>query len=270
MDRYSGFEDYISAKRRIFMNQEKTDFAVLNADDTRIAEMERDVRSKPVMFSRTQTVRYGAFVRNGRVLFRNGEGEKDLFSVNTIALKGAHNLENVLAACTMAILAGTPAESLEENIRRFRGVEHRIEFVCELDGVQYFNDSKATNVAAATKALEAFPGKILLIAGGRDKEGDFTILRSLVRERVKHMVLIGETSAKIRRALSDATDIRDARSMQEAVLICRELARPGDVVLLAPACASFDMFEDYEHRGRVFKDAVCALANPQVFSNPGL
>lgn len=259
MDRYAGFEDYVSAKRRIFMNQKKSDFAVLNADDSRTAEMETDVCSKPVMFSRKKNVSYGAFVRNGRVIFRNEVGEKDLFSVSTIPLKGTHNLENVLASCAMAILAGAPAEGLEENVRRFKGVEHRIEFVCEFDGVQYFNDSKATNVAATIKALEAFQGKILLIAGGRDKEGDFTILRSLVRERVKHMVLIGESAGKIKKALSNATDIRNAESMQEAVLVCRELAEPGDVVLLAPACASFDMFENYEHRGRVFKEAVCGL-----------
>lgn len=259
MDRYSGFEDYTAAKRRIFMNQAKTDYAVLNADDTRTAEMERDVGSKPVMFSRTKTVSYGAFVRNDRVIFRNEEGEKDLFGVGTIALKGTHNLENVLASCAIAILAGAPAEGLEKNIRKFKGVEHRIEFVHKVDGVQYFNDSKATNVAAAIKSLEAFPGKILLIAGGRDKEGDFTVLRSLVRERVKQMVLIGESAGKIKKALSEATDIRNAESMQEAVLICRELAGPGDIVLLAPACASFDMFENYEHRGRVFKEAVCRL-----------
>ncbi len=261
MDRYSRFEDYVSAKRRIFMNQVETDFAVLNADDTRTAEMETDVSSKPVMFSREKTVEYGAFVRNGRVIFRDENGDKDLFAVSAIPLRGIHNLENVLASCTMALLAGAPAEGLEENIRRFKGVEHRIEFVREFNGVQYFNDSKATNVAATIKSLEAFPEKILLIAGGRDKEGDFTVLRSLVRERVKHMVLIGESAGKIKKMLCDATDIRNAESMQEAVLICKALAEPGDVVLLAPACASFDMFENYEHRGRVFKQAVCGLSH---------
>ncbi len=262
MDRYSGFDEYIAVKRRIFMNQAKTDFAVLNADDTRTAEMETIVDSKPVMFSRTRAVRYGAFLRNDRVIFRDKEGERDLFGVGSIALKGIHNLENVLASCAMAILAGAPAEGLEENIRRFKGVEHRIEFVCEVDGVQYFNDSKATNVAATIKSLESFPGRILLIAGGRDKEGDFAVLRSLVRQRVKQIVLIGESAGKIKKALSDATDIRNAESMQEAVLICRELAAPGDIVLLAPACASFDMFDNYEQRGRVFKEAVYGLQKP--------
>jgi UDP-N-acetylmuramoylalanine--D-glutamate ligase len=201
-------------------------------------------------------------LRDDRVIFRDEEGERDLFGIGSIALKGAHNLENVLASCAMAVLAGAPAEGLEKSIRGFKGVEHRIEFVCEVDGVQYFNDSKATNVAATVKSLEAFPGRILLIAGGRDKEGDFAVLKSLVRERVKQIVLIGESADKIKKALSGTTGARNAESMQEAVSICRELAAPGDIVLLAPACASFDMFENYEQRGRVFKEAVYGLQKP--------
>jgi UDP-N-acetylmuramoylalanine--D-glutamate ligase len=259
MDRYSDFEGYIAAKRRVFMNQERTDFAVLNADDTRTAAMKTSVRARTLLFSRLKAVGHGAFVRNGRAIFRNEEGEKDLFPVSAIALKGAHNLENVLAACAMAILAGARPESLEESIRKFKGIEHRIEWVSELGGVQYFNDSKATNIDAAIHSLRAFPGNILLIAGGRDKAGDFTVLRPLVRERVKHLVLIGEAAGKIKKALSDVADISEARSMQEAVSICRRLAQPGDVVLLAPACASFDMFQDYEHRGRMFKEAVRSM-----------
>ena len=256
MDRYAGFDDYIAAKRRLLMNQEPTDFAVLNADDPRTSAMAAKLRARPVLFSRLRTSEQGAFVRNHRVIFRDGQGEKDLFAVSAISLKGLHNLENVLAACAIAILAGAKPESLEESVRKFKGVEHRIEWVSEIDGVQYFNDSKATNVDAAIKALESFPGNILLIAGGRDKAGDFTALRALTRERVKHVVLIGEAADKIRKALSGAADISDAASMAEAVSACRSLARPGDVVLLAPACASFDMFDNYEHRGRVFKEAV--------------
>ena len=256
LDRYSGFEDYITAKQRVFMNQKSTDYAVLNAEDFRTAAMARQVRAKPVLFSRTGMVEHGAFIRDDRVIFRDAGGERDLFAVNAVSLKGAHNLENVLAGCAMAILAGARAESLEGSIRKFKGVEHRIEFVAEIDGVQYFNDSKATNVDATIKSLEAFPGNILLIAGGRDKAGDFNLLKSLVRERVKHIVLIGEAAGKIRKALAGGADLSEARSMEEAVSICRSLARRGDTVLLAPACASFDMFENYEHRGRVFKDAV--------------
>ena len=259
MDRYAGFEDYIAAKQRIFMNQGETDFAVLNADDPRTAALAAKMRAKTVHFSRLRIAEHGAFVRNDRVIFRNKDGEKDLFAVSAIALKGSHNLENVLAACTMAILAGASPDSLEDSIRKFKGVEHRIEWVRELDGVPYYNDSKATNVDAAIKALESFPGNILLIAGGRDKAGDFSALRILVRQRVKHLVLMGEAADKIRQALSGTVDMSEAPSMTEAVSMCRSLARPGDVVLLAPACASFDMFDNYEHRGRVFKDAVRSM-----------
>jgi UDP-N-acetylmuramoylalanine--D-glutamate ligase len=256
MDRYSGFEDYIAAKRRIFMNQEKTDFAVLNGDYSRTSAIAEDLRSNPILFSRLNAVTNGAFVRSNRLIYRDEEREIELFPVTAITLKGTHNLENVLAACAMAILAGAAPESLEASIRKFKGVEHRIEWVSEFQGVQYFNDSKATNVDATIKSLEAFPGNILLIAGGRDKGGDFPVLRSLVKKRVRHIVLIGEAAGKIRQALQDTVDMSDARTMQEAVSMCRRLAKPGDVVLLAPACASFDMFQDYEHRGRVFKEAV--------------
>lgn len=259
MDRYTDFEDYIAAKQRIFMNQGETDFAVLNADDPRTAALAAMMRATLFQFSRLRIVEHGAFVRNDRVIFRNKDGEKDLFAVSAIALKGSHNLENVLAACTMAILAGAAPDSLEDSIRKFKGVEHRIEWVCELDGVPYYNDSKATNVDAAIKALESFPGNIVLIAGGRDKAGDFSALRILVQQRVKHLVLMGEAAAKIRQALSCTVDMSEAPSMMEAVSMCRSLARPGDVVLLAPACASFDMFDNYEHRGRVFKDAVRSM-----------
>jgi UDP-N-acetylmuramoylalanine--D-glutamate ligase len=259
LDRYLGFEQYIEAKKRIFMNQKGTDFAVLNADDFRTEAIASSVSSKPVLFSRLKTVEYGAFVRNCRVLYKDENGEKDLFPVSAISLKGAHNLENVLASCAMAILAGAPAESLEKSVRNFKGVEHRIEWVAESKGVQYYNDSKATNVDATIKSLEAFPGNIILIAGGRDKGSDFTVLGKLVRKKVKHLVLIGEAAGKIREALSDDVETSNAPTMQEAVSMCRDLAQPGDVVLLAPACASFDMFENYEQRGRLFKEAVCAL-----------
>jgi UDP-N-acetylmuramoylalanine--D-glutamate ligase len=259
LDRYSEFEDYIEAKRRIFQNQDKTDFAVLNADDPRTAAIANGVPSTPVLFSRMKTLVRGAYVRKGNLVYRDKSGVKKLFAIDTILLKGTHNLENVLAACAMAILAGADPESLEESVRKFKGVEHRIEPVAEIDGVEYFNDSKATNIDATVKSLEAFPGNIILIAGGKDKAGDFAVLRPLVRERVKHLVLIGEAASKIRKALDGTVDISEAPSMQEAVSMCRAIARPGDIVLLAPACASFDMFQDYGHRGRVFKEAVCSM-----------
>ncbi len=259
LDRYSGFEAYIAAKERIFMNQLPSDFAVLNADDPLTAAMASRVRSAPVLFSRRIQPECGVFLRGDRLVWRDGQTERELFRTDDIRLKGSHNLENVLASCAITLLAGADPDSLKPVIREFRGVEHRLEWVAEIDGVQYFNDSKATNIDAAIKSLEAFPGKVLLIAGGRDKGGDFTVLRPFVGKYVKELVLLGEAAGKIRESLAGTTEIREAKSLAEAVQICRRYAQPGDVVLLAPACASFDMFQDYEHRGRVFKNAVRAL-----------
>jgi UDP-N-acetylmuramoylalanine--D-glutamate ligase len=194
------------------------------------------------------------------VIFCDREGERELFPVDAVQVRGAHNLENVLASSLLALSAGAPPENLEADIRKFRGVEHRLEYVASIDGVEYFNDSKATNVDAVIKALEAFPGGIHLIAGGRDKDGDFAALRPHVKERVRQVILIGEAAEKMRQALSGAAEIRGAASIQEAVALGRAAAMSGEVVLLAPACASFDMFENYEHRGRVFKEAVRLFA----------
>ena len=260
MDRYRDLDAYIGAKQRIFMNQGHADFAVLNQDDPRTAAMAAQVSSAPVLFSRRQETARGAFVRNGRLIHRDDAGERDLFGVGEIRLKGSHNLENVLAACSMAILAGAPPAGLAEVIRNFQGVEHRLEFVAEIAGVQYFNDSKATNVDAAIKSLEAFDSNILLIAGGRDKGGDFRPLRPLVEQRVKHLIVIGEAAGKIRSALAGCSvDIRSAGGMDDAVALAARMASPGDIVLLAPACASFDMFRNYEHRGQIYKEAVRSL-----------
>jgi len=259
MDRYPGFDDYIAAKERIFLNQTRNNFAVLNADDDRTAAMAARVASKPVLFSRTKEPANGAFVRSNAVMYRDENREKTLFPVSAISIKGSHNLENVLAACTMAILAGVSPETLEEGVHSFKGVEHRLEWVADVNGVHYYNDSKATNVDATIKALEAFPGNILLIAGGRDKAGDFTALRETVKERVKRLVVIGEAAAKISDALSDIVTTVEAQSMEEAIADCSRSALPGDIVLLAPACASFDWYKNYEHRGRVFKEAVRKL-----------
>jgi UDP-N-acetylmuramoylalanine--D-glutamate ligase len=260
MDRYVDFDAYTGAKRRIFMNQKASDFAVLNQDDARTAAMAAEVAATAVLFSRRGEPARGAFVRNGRMIYRDPEREIDLFPIDQIRLKGSHNLENVLASCAIALLAGANPGSIEDVIRNFTGVEHRLEFVEEHNGVQYFNDSKATNVDATIKSLEAFPRNILLIAGGRDKGGDFLPLRPLVEKRVKHLILIGEAADKIRAALSDLVEASTAASLPEAVELAGGKACSGDTVLLAPACASFDMFQNYEHRGRVFKEAVRGLA----------
>lgn len=260
LDRYPGFDAYVAAKERIFMNQQPGDFAVLNADDPRTAAMAGRVRSSAVLFSRQRPLARGVFLREDKLVCRDGSGERELFTTADIQLKGSHNLENVLAACAIALLVDAPPAAFPEVIRNFKGVEHRLEWVAEIDGVQYYNDSKATNVDAAVKSLEAFPGGIHLIAGGRDKGGDFTGLRRLVAERVKELVLIGEAAGKIQEALAGTAEICTAEDLASAVRLCRNHAQAGDVVLLAPACASFDMFSDYEHRGRAFKELVRAMA----------
>jgi len=259
MDRYARFEDYMAAKRRILMNQRKKDWAVLNGDDSRTAPFATGLRPGLLIFSRRYEPAEGCFLRGQRLIFRREESETVLLERPEIQLRGDHNLENVLAACAMTMLAGADPLRLKEAIRNFKGVEHRLEWVAEIDGVQYFNDSKATNVDATLMSLHAFSGNVLLIAGGRDKGGDFAQLRDLVREKVKHLVLIGEAADRIRQELQDVAEITSARDMTEAVSACHRLAQPGDAVLLAPACASFDMFRNYEDRGRVFKTAVLGL-----------
>ncbi len=259
MDRYEGFEAYAAAKERLFINQKSCDFAVLNADDPRVLANRSRIASMPVLFSRKTAVPHGVFVEGQRIIYQTSSTKAEIFQTTDIRLMGNHNLENVLAACAVAILAGADPVWLKPVIKEFRGVEHRLEWVAEIAGVRYFNDSKATNVDSTLKSLEAFPGNIHLIAGGRDKAGDFSILRPIIQERVRQVVLIGEAAGKIRESLKGTTEIREAGNLAEAVAICSESALPGDIVLLAPACASFDMFDNFQHRGRIFKEAVAAL-----------
>jgi UDP-N-acetylmuramoylalanine--D-glutamate ligase len=256
LDRHAGFAAYVEIKRRIFANQTAADLAVLNADDRPTRALEAGIRASIAFFSRKEEVARGAFLRAGRAIYRDARGERELFAAAQVRMRGDHNLENALAACAVAVPAGAAPESAARVVSTFRGVEHRLEWVADIDGVSYFNDSKATNVDAALRALAAFPGNLLWIAGGRDKGGDFTLLEPLVRSKVKHLVLLGEAAGKIREALGRAAEITEARSLPEAVELCRRMAQPGDTVLLAPACASFDMFRNYEERGRVFKEAV--------------
>jgi len=277
LDRHGSFENYVRAKHRIFLNQTEDDWAVLNGQDNGVADMvaKLGVRSRKVYFSTraTETVAgapAGAYVRGGRVcttMMTDREGEVDVMGLEEIPLPGMHNVENVLTALAATFCAmGTGIQDLPALIdatRRFKGVEHRIEYVAEVDGIKFYNDSKATNVDSTVKALEAFERGIIVILGGKDKGSDYTVLAPLIRSRVKLIILIGAASDKIAGQLEGAGPMIRARSMQDAVLKAMEVATAGDIVLLAPACASFDMFENYEHRGRVFKEAVHDLASSQ-------
>ena len=242
----------------MFENQTERDIAILNADDP---EITRRMPSRPRIFwfSRQKRVAAGAFLRDGQVFFRDEGSEVTLARRDEISLRGEHNVENVLAACSAAFLAGADPGAIASGVKTFKGVEHRLEFVTEISGVQFYNDSKATNVDAAVKAIEAFPGRLIVILGGKDKGSPYTPLRELLGERSRLAILIGAAAEKIAEDLDDSVPVANAGTLDRAVEIAVQHAQPGDTVLLAPACSSFDQFENYEHRGRTFKELVARL-----------
>ncbi|HVM75617.1 MAG TPA: UDP-N-acetylmuramoyl-L-alanine--D-glutamate ligase [Candidatus Saccharimonadales bacterium] len=255
LDRHKTMAAYAAAKTRIFAKQTELDAAVLNADDEPTVAL---APKKPQLFwfSRKKNVTQGACVRGEDIVIVHQGKEEFVMKVNEIPLAGAHNVENVLAAATAARLAEVDAATIGKAVRSFEGVEHRLEFVKEIRGVRYFNDSKATNVDATLKALDAFPGRILVILGGKDKGSDYTVLQEPLRGKAVLALLIGAAADKIESQITGSVAIERAGSMEKAVEIASHAAQPGDVVLLAPACASFDQFQNYEHRGRVFKELV--------------
>jgi UDP-N-acetylmuramoylalanine--D-glutamate ligase len=261
LDRHRTFEIYTNAKARIFENQRGDDFAVLNADDPTCVSMAARTRAQVFWFSRQKEVERGAWVRDGNVLFREHKGQKEILQVSEIPLKGAHNLENVLAAVCAGALMGCAPEKIRQAVQNFKAVEHRLEFVATIRGVDYYNDSKATNVDATIKALESFPANIHLILGGKDKGSDYSVLNDLLRQRVKRVYTIGAAAAKIEsQIVFPKSEIVHAETLENAVRKANAVAQSGDVVLLAPACASFDQFKNYEQRGKVFKEIVQNLA----------
>src|SRR5579863_7800720 len=266
LDRHRTLEAYVDAKARIFENQQGNDFAVLNADDPTCVTMAARTRAQVFWFSRQREVQQGAWVRDGNILFRDRAGQKEIMQVSEIPLKGAHNLENVLAAACAGALMGCAPDKIRQAVRDFKAVEHRLEFVATIRGVDYYNDSKATNVDATIKALESFPSNIHLILGGKDKGSDYTVLNDLLKQRVKRVYTIGAAAAKIESQIKGA-EVVHAETLEHALRKANAVAQPGDVVLLAPACASFDQFKSYEHRGKVFKEIVHSLAAAPVMSS---
>ncbi|MDD1749657.1 MAG: UDP-N-acetylmuramoyl-L-alanine--D-glutamate ligase, partial [Methanothrix sp.] len=255
LDRYATIEEYAEAKARVFMNQQKGDILVLNFDDPITREMTKLTAATVIPFSRLLRYSPGACVVEGFLTF-NG---RRIIAVNDIRIKGMHNLENALAAAALSLSAGADDASVASVLREFPGLEHRLEFVRERDGVTYINDSKGTNVGAVIKSVEGFTRPVILIAGGYDKGSDFSPLYDPFRQRVKLLVLIGKAADKMAKAVGSATETVFAKTLQDAVRLSSERATQGDVVLLSPACASFDMFRDFEDRGRQFKEAVLAL-----------
>ncbi len=262
MDRYETFTDYAAAKHRIFMNQAPGDIAILNADDEVVSRWSKGLRAHVTCFSVKQELEEGLFLRGREIVSRTRNGERVLLMSNEMKLRGLHNVENVLAAVAAGLACGAAPDSMRETIRKFNPVEHRLEFVREVDGVKFYNDSKATSVDATVKALEAFAdeaGKVVLIMGGRGKKAPYAPLAALVREWVRKLILVGEDAETIAQELGDFAPSERAADMNEAVARAFQAAQAGDTVLLAPACASFDMFASYEERGKVFKKEVQSL-----------
>jgi len=261
LDRHGTFENYALAKERIFAAQHEHDYVVLNADNARAAESAKRSAAKVYWFSVEHPVPQGAWLEDGAVVYREAENAaiETVMPLKGIPLKGAHNVENVLAAVVAARLAGAPVEAIRSAVENFRAVEHRLEFVAAVNGVEYYNDSKATNVDATAKAISAFSKGIHLILGGKDKNSDYTELAQLLRERVRAVYTIGSAAAKIESHLRGVVSIQSCETLRNAVSAAAAVARRGEVVLLAPACSSFDQFESYEHRGRVFKELVNEL-----------
>jgi UDP-N-acetylmuramoylalanine--D-glutamate ligase len=263
LDRYEhSFEKYIAAKCRVFENQRGGDVLIYNLDDE-VTRREVERLAHPAItrlpFSIVRPLEAGAWVDAGEMRTLVHGARSQVLPVKEIGIRGNHNLYNSMAATLAAQVMGIPAQTIASTLRSFEGVEHRLEFVRELDGVRYVNDSKGTNVDSVWYALQSFESPIVIMLGGRDKGNDYSRLRDLMKKRVRAVVAIGESADKVVQAFGSEFTVRTATNMEEAVEAGRELARPGDVVLLSPACASFDWFQNYEHRGKVFKDLVRSL-----------
>ncbi|MEW6448396.1 MAG: UDP-N-acetylmuramoyl-L-alanine--D-glutamate ligase [Bacillota bacterium] len=262
LDRHHTIAEYAASKARIFANQEEEDAAVLNLDDPIVAAMEDSTRASVLFFSRQNSLDTGAFVHADRVVVRQNGVLTEICGAREIGIPGMHNLENALAATAAATFLGVPGSVVGRVLRNFTGVAHRLEFVGEVGGVRYINDSKGTNPDAAIKALESYSEPIVLIAGGRNKGSDFSAFAAKLKEKVRTLIVLGECAAEIAAAAQAAgvKDIIYAKDLRDAVFQARDAAVPGDVVLLSPACASWDMFKNYEERGDLFKQIVREIA----------
>lgn len=261
LDRHKTMQAYSAAKARIFENQTAEDFALLNYDDQTIRQMADQCPASVWFFSKYQTFDSGAYLDNGRIIIKNGGVSYQVCRQDEVLLRGRHNMENILCAAGMAYCCGVSVAVIASALRTFRGVRHRMEEAAELDGILYINDSKATNPDSVLKALDAFTRPIILIAGGRSKGSSFSELAAVIKQKVKALILMGEARAQMRQAVMDVDfqNIYEVETLEDAVQQARALASSGDVVLLSPACASWDMFKNYEQRGDLF----CSLVNRQ-------
>ncbi len=262
LDRHASFEEYVQAKAKVFSNLSAADYAILNADDANVAKLGPAIPlARKIFFSRRQNLPTGVSLANGHIRYRVGHLERPLLEVRDIALRGAFNLENVLAATLAACVLGADFEAVRRAVREFHGVEHRLELTGELRGVEFYNDSKATSVDATAKALSAFARGVHLILGGKDKGAPYVPLRPLLKDRVRAVYLIGAAAERIAADLDGAVELVRSGDLETAVRTAFQKAQAGDSILLSPACSSFDQFQDFEHRGRVFKEIVESLAS---------
>jgi len=262
-DRHSGIDDYASAKYKIFANQAEDDYTILNADDPLTLACADRTRAKVILFSSQQRLDKGIYVEDGEAIANYNGSKVAVIKQDEIRIPGRHNLENAMAAIAVSLIYGVDVEVIRDVLRDFSGLEHALEFVDEVRGVRFINDSKSTNVISLKAALESLDGNVILVMGGRDKGNDYAPLNLLVKEKVSHLILIGESADKIQKSIGVYTESHGAREMEDAVTLAYSLADPGDTVLLSPACASFDMFRDYAERGTIFKETVEKIAEAE-------
>jgi len=255
LDRYSSLEEYVRAKERIFLNQKAGDFTILNKDDPRVCSLDRKTKARVVFFSQREKLKEGVLLK-GQTIIRRIDRKEDIISLGEIKLSGSHNLENILASIAISSLYGVEKEAIRETLVKFKGLPHRTEYVDKIKGVTFINDSKATNVDAVSRCIDAIEQPIILIMGGRDKGADFSPLKEKINRKVKQTILVGEAREKIRTQIHRASPILEVEGMREAVRTAFENARRGDCILLSPGCASFDQFRDYKERGDTFRKEV--------------
>jgi UDP-N-acetylmuramoylalanine--D-glutamate ligase len=259
LDRHPTLSSYAAIKARIFRNQGSKDWAVVNMDDATVRSLYTQIRAQVLPFGRAGNGGQGVWLEGAATIVCQGLEREERFSLKRVRIRGMHNCENIMAAIGTALICGVPQEQIQRSLESFEGLEHRLEWVGEWNGVSVYNDSKATNVASALRALLSLDEPIILLAGGRDKGGDYSLLRGPIKERAKALILMGEAKEKMQKAFHDLLPCHLVEGMEAGVRMAWNLARRGDAILLSPACSSFDMFEDYQDRGRTFKEIVLKL-----------
>jgi UDP-N-acetylmuramoylalanine--D-glutamate ligase len=260
LERHPTLASYVAVKARIFLNQGPKDWAVVNTDDATVKSLCPQIRAQILSFGRDKSKARGVWLEDKDTIVYRKKGGEENFSLERVRLKGMHNRENIMAAIGAATICGVPHNIIQESLDSFKGLEHRIELVGEWGKISVYNDSKATNVASAITALQSLEGPIILIAGGRDKGSSYSPMRSIIKERVKALILMGEAKEKMQTAFQDLVPIHLVDDMKEGVRVAWRLAQAGDTILLSPACSSFDMFQDYQDRGRTFKKMINTVA----------